>query len=128
MEAARALPFIFTVTARAENHVRKNPDLDDTIARLQAYEGAGADVLYAPGIVGEQIGAVKAATGKPLNVLAWPGMKVEELIAAGAQRISVGGGLAWVAVDALAKAAERIRDTGDFDALKVDIPLTKWLA
>jgi 2-methylisocitrate lyase-like PEP mutase family enzyme len=128
VEAARALPFPFTLTARAENHIRKNPDLDDTIARLQAYEGAGADVLYAPGIVGEQINAVSDATGKPLNVLARPGMKVDELVAAGAQRISVGGGLAWVAVDALAKAAKAIQETGDFHALEVDIPLTKWLA
>ena len=70
-ETARGLPFDFMLTARAENHIRGNPDLDDTIARLQAYEGAGADVLYAPGLRGgEEIGAVCQAVSRPVNVLA----------------------------------------------------------
>ncbi|MET0811350.1 MAG: isocitrate lyase/phosphoenolpyruvate mutase family protein, partial [Thermoleophilaceae bacterium] len=78
-EAARALSFPFTLTARAENHVRDNPDLDDTIARLQAFEQAGADVLYAPGLRnGEEIRAVSEATSKPLNVLAHPRLSMAE--------------------------------------------------
>jgi 2-methylisocitrate lyase-like PEP mutase family enzyme len=72
-EAARSLPFPFTLTGRAENHIRGNPDLDDTIARLQAYEEAGADVLYAPGLrTAEEIRAVCEAVSKPVNVLAVP--------------------------------------------------------
>src|SRR5213075_910869 len=70
-EAAGRLGFPFTLTARAENHIRGNPDLGDTITRLQAYERAGADVLYAPGLAnGEQIRAVCEAVSKPVNVLA----------------------------------------------------------
>src|SRR6476661_9798749 len=70
-ETARGLGFPFTFTARAENHIRGNPDLDDTIARLRAYEAAGADVLYAPGLsTADEIRAVREATSKPLNVLA----------------------------------------------------------
>src|SRR5437667_4698082 len=91
-EAARRLGSPFTLTARAENLIRGNPDLDDTIARLQAYEQAGADVLYAPGLASaEEIGAVVAAVGLPVNVLARPSLTVAEIAAAGARRISVGG-------------------------------------
>ena len=113
-EAARALDLPFTLTARAENHFRGNPDLDDTIARLRAYEEAGADVVYAPRLteLGE-IRAVCEAVSKPVNVLARPDLTVAEVTAAGAQRISVGGNLTWVAYSALAAAAERIRDDGD---------------
>jgi 2-methylisocitrate lyase-like PEP mutase family enzyme len=126
--AARSLSFPFTLTARAENHVRGNPDLDDTITRLRAYEQAGADVLFAPGLRdAEQIRAVCAAVSKPVNVLAHPGLTVGEIAAAGGQRISVGGGLAWVAAAALADAATTIRDTGDFSPLGVRIPLGEWL-
>ena len=129
VEAARALPFPFTVTARAENHIRGNPDLDDTIARLQAYERAGADVLYAPGLdSAAQIAAVRAATSRPLNVLARPHLTVGEIAAAGGQRISVGGSLAWVAYSALARAATRIRDDGDLSVLGVRPPIEAWLA
>src|SRR3954451_11303677 len=86
-EAAGRLDFPFTFTARAENHIRGNPDLDDTIARLQAYERAGADVLYAPGLrTGEEIAAVTAAVSRPVNVLALPGLSVAEIVAAGGQR------------------------------------------
>ena len=110
----------FTLTARAENLIRGNPDLDDTIARLQAYERAGADVLYAPGLrSGEQIAAVRAETTLPLNVLALPMLSVPEIVEAGGQRISVGGGLAWVAVGAMASAAAEIRETGDLSVLQV---------
>ena len=122
-EAARGLDFAFTLTARAENHIRGNPDLDDTIARLQAYERAGADVLYAPGLrSGEEIRAVCDAVSKPVNVLAHRGLSLSEIVEAGGQRISVGGALAWVAVGALVDAAERIRDHGDFSVLDRSVP------
>jgi 2-methylisocitrate lyase-like PEP mutase family enzyme len=126
-EAARALGFPFVLTGRAENHIRGNPDLDDTIARLQAYEGAGADVLYAPGLrTVEEIRAVCDALSKPVNVLALPGLTVAEVTEAGAQRISVGGGLTWIAAKALADAAASLRDEGDFDVLSARVPLADW--
>jgi 2-methylisocitrate lyase-like PEP mutase family enzyme len=129
VEAARDLDFPFTFTARAENHIRGNPDLDDTIARLQAYEKAGADVLYAPGLgSADEIRAVCDATTKPINVLALPHLSLSEIIAAGARRISVGSLLAWVAVDAMADAAEKIRDDGDLSVLKVSGRVREWLA
>jgi 2-methylisocitrate lyase-like PEP mutase family enzyme len=119
--AARALPFPFTLTARAENHIRGNPDLDDTIDRLRAYEEAGADVLYAPGLrTPEEIRAVCSAVSKPVNVLAFPGIRFADIAAAGARRVSVGGGLAWVAADALIRAATGIADTGDFSVLETE--------
>ena len=117
-EAAHALDFPFTVTARAENLIRGNPDLDDTIARLRAYERAGADVLFAPGLRdGDAIRAVCGALSKPVNVLAHPGLTMREIVDAGAQRVSVGGALTWTAVGALIDAAERLRDDGDFSVL-----------
>ena len=127
-EVAGGLGFEFTFTARAENHIRGTPDLDDTIARLQAYERAGADVLYAPGLRGgDEIRAVCEALSKPVNVLAHPGLSLDEIVEAGARRISVGGQLAWVAAEALAKAAEAIRDSGDFSVLRTDVPVQEWL-
>jgi 2-methylisocitrate lyase-like PEP mutase family enzyme len=126
-EAADAAGFPFTLTARAENHIRGNPDFDDTIARLQAYERAGADVLYAPGLrTADEIRAVCESTGKPVNVLARPGLSLTDIAAAGARRISVGGALTWVAVDAMVAAAERMRE-GDFSALDVPAPNRSWL-
>jgi 2-methylisocitrate lyase-like PEP mutase family enzyme len=128
VEAARALDFPFTLTARAENHIRGNPDLDDTIARLQAYERAGAAVLYAPGLRDvDDIRAVTDAVSKPVNVLAHPGLSVPEIVAAGGQRISVGGGLTWVAMRAMAAAAEQIRDTGDLSSLTGPGPIREWI-
>jgi 2-methylisocitrate lyase-like PEP mutase family enzyme len=128
-ETAHGLAFPFMLTARAENHIRGVSDLDDTIARLQAYESAGADVLYAPGLrTVEQIRSVCDAVSKPVNVLALPGLSVGEIMAAGAQRVSVGGGLAWVAVKAMADAAVAIRDDGDLSALAARVPLGDWLA
>ncbi len=119
-QAARALDVPFTLTARAENHIRGRDDLADTIARLRAFEEAGADVLYAPGLTSaEQVRAVRAATTRPLNVLARPGLDLAELVAAGAQRVSTGGALTWVAVDALAGAARRLL-AGDLGALTGD--------
>ena len=127
-EAAGALDFPFTLTARAENHLRGNPDLDNTIARLNSYTEAGADVLYAPVLrTGEEIRAVAEATSKPLNVLALAGMTLSEITAAGGQRISVGSQLAWVAVGAMARAAEAIRDNGDFSAFAKRVPVSDWL-
>jgi 2-methylisocitrate lyase-like PEP mutase family enzyme len=129
VEAARSLDFPFTLTARAENHIRGNPDLDDTIARLKAYEQAGADVLYAPGLrSGEDIRAVTGALSKPVNVLAFAGLSLGEIVDAGGQRISVGGGLTWVAMRAMAAAAEQIRDTGDLSSLAGAGPIPAWLA
>ena len=128
-EAARALDFSFTFTARAENHIRDNPDLEDTIGRLQAYERAGADVLYAPGLrTADEIRAVCQAVSRPVNVLALPMLTVPEIVEAGGQRISVGGGLTWVAVKAMADAAAEIRDTGDLSSLSAPLPLGEWLS
>ena len=127
-EAARALDVPFTLTARAENHIRGHPDLDDTIARLQAYERAGADVLYAPGLrSGDEIRAVCDAVSKPVNVLAFPGISMSEIVEAGGQRVSVGGALAFVALGAAVAAAEQIRDTGDFSALGARVNLKDLL-
>lgn len=116
--AARRLSFPFTVTARAENHIRGAPDLDDTIVRLRAYEKAGADVLYAPGLRGgDEIRAVCEAVSKPVNVLAHRGLTMDAIVEAGARRVSVGGALTWVAINAMASAAEAMRDRGDFSSL-----------
>jgi 2-methylisocitrate lyase-like PEP mutase family enzyme len=126
-EAARRLDFPFMLTARAENHIRGNSDLDDTIARLQAYERAGADVLYAPGLgSADEIRAVCEATSKPVNVLARMDLSMGEMAAAGAQRVSVGGALTWSAVNAMAAAAERIRDFGDFSSLGASAQIEEW--
>jgi 2-methylisocitrate lyase-like PEP mutase family enzyme len=125
VEAAAATGFV--LTARAENHIRGVTDLDDTIARLRAYEAAGADVLYAPGIQGDQIKAVCDAVTKPVNVLALPFMTASEMFDAGATRISVGGQLTWVAAAAAAEAAVAIRDTGDFSVLKARMQGAGWL-
>jgi 2-methylisocitrate lyase-like PEP mutase family enzyme len=127
VEVAHALGFPFVLTARAENHIRGNPNLDDTVARLQAYERAGADVLYAPGLrTVEEIRVVCEALAKPVNVLAVPGLTVAEVTEAGAQRVSVGGALTWVAARALADAAAALRDEGDFGVLSARVPLADW--
>ena len=129
VEAAHGLGWPFTLTARAENHIRGNPDLDDTIARLQAFEKAGADVLYAPGLrTVEEIRAVCDAVAKPVNVLARQDLSLAEIVDAGAQRISVGGALTWSAVNAFAAAAAEIRDRGDFSSLGDGSRLEEWLA
>lgn len=129
VEAAQGLSFPFTLTARAENHIRGNPDLDDTIARLQAFEAVGADVLYAPGLrTLDEVKAVCDAVSQPVNVLARPDFTMGELAEAGAQRVSVGGALTWTAVQAFASAAEGIRDRGDFSGLVAAPPLDEWFA
>ena len=127
--AARGLGFPFMLTARAENHIRGNPDLEDTAVRLQAFEEAGADVLYPPGLRNvDEIRAVCDAVSRPVNVLALGGLSFDEITAAGARRVSVGGGLTWVALKAMVDAAEAIRDNGDFSALAARLPLGDWLA
>jgi 2-methylisocitrate lyase-like PEP mutase family enzyme len=129
VEAARKFDWPFTLTARAENHLRGNPDLDDTIARLHAFEAAGADVLYAPGLrTTEEIRAICEAVSKPVNVLARPGLSLAEIAEAGAQRVSVGGSLTWTAAKALAASATEIRDRGDFSSLGDSSGLSDWLA
>ena len=126
-ETARALGFPFMLAGRAENHLRSDGDLNETVARLQAYEAAGADVLYAPGLrTTDEIRAVCEAVGKPVNVLARPDLRRDEIFAAGAQRISVGGALTWVAAAALVEGATRIRDDGDFSGLGAGPP-RDWL-
>lgn len=115
--AARALPFPFLLTARAENFLYGRPDLDDTIARLRAYEEAGADVLYAPGLPGvDQVRAVCAAVGRPVNALAGSStsVTVEQLAAAGVRRVSIGSALARVALSATVRAARELAESGTF--------------
>jgi 2-methylisocitrate lyase-like PEP mutase family enzyme len=117
VEAARSLDFPFMLTARAENLLRGLNDFDDTIRRLQAFEAAGADVLYAPGLTTlEQVRLVTSAVSKPVNILApmIRGATVAQLAEAGARRLSVGGSLARVAVTALVRAGEQMRDQGSF--------------
>jgi 2-methylisocitrate lyase-like PEP mutase family enzyme len=126
-EAAHGMGFPFQLCARAENHIRGNPDLEDTIARLQAFERAGADVVFAPGLsTADEIREVCSAVSKPVNVLAVPTLTVGDIVAAGANRISVGGSLTWIAAAALADAAVSIRDTGDLSPLGVSLPLSDW--
>jgi 2-methylisocitrate lyase-like PEP mutase family enzyme len=102
------------LTARAENHLHGVDDFDDTIARLQAYRDAGADVVYAPGLADlEQIAAVVEAVGVPVNVLALPhGPSVEELASVGVRRVSTGGALARYAYGALLAAAQELEEQG----------------
>jgi 2-methylisocitrate lyase-like PEP mutase family enzyme len=106
-EVAHRGPVRLVLTARAENHLHGRPDLADTIARLQAYQEAGADVLYAPGLRRlEDIGRLVAAVDRPVNVLALPGApSVAELATAGVSRVSVGGAFAFAAVGAVVEAA-----------------------
>lgn len=118
VKAARALPFPFTLTARAENHLHGRDDLHDTIRRLQAYEAAGADVLYAPGLRSrEEIAAVVGALTRPVNVLMGlqgAVLSFAELEALGVKRISVGGSLARAAYGAFLRAAREMHDRGTF--------------
>lgn len=114
--AAAAREGNLVLTARAENYLHGNPDLADTIARLQAYQEAGADVLYAPGLT--RIGDIRAlvsSVDRPVNVLAVPGVPpAAELAEAGVSRISVGGAFAFAALAALADAAAELRDKGTY--------------
>ncbi len=119
-EAVHALDFPFTLTARAENLLHGVNDPDDTLRRLQAFEAAGADVLYAPGLKTlDQVRGVTSAVSKPVNVLApmVRGATVAELAAAGAKRLSVGGALSRVAFGAVLRAARELHDEGSFSWL-----------
>lgn len=115
-EAARSLPFPFTLTARAENFLHGKLDLDDTIRRLQAFDTAGADVLYAPLLPDiDAIKAVCAAVSKPVNVLAGrPPFSVAELAKAGVKRVSLGGLLSRAALGAMLRASREIKEHGTF--------------
>lgn len=115
-EAAKSLPFPFTLTARAENYFIGKPDLADTIARLQAYQEAGADVLFAPGLTRqEDIATVVRAVDRPVNVLmglSGMSLSAQDLGELGVQRISVGGSLARAALGEFLRAATELRDSG----------------
>jgi 2-methylisocitrate lyase-like PEP mutase family enzyme len=118
VEVARSLPIPFTLTARAENFLHGRTHLDDTIKRLQAFEAAGADVLYAPGIYDlATIKTVVSALKKPFNLVmgfADPTLTVEQLSAAGVKRISVGGALSRVALATFLRCAREMKDKGSF--------------
>jgi 2-methylisocitrate lyase-like PEP mutase family enzyme len=115
-EAAHGGGDRLVLTARAENYVRGRKDLHDTIARLQAYEAAGADVLYAPGLIElDEIERVVAAVGLPVNVLARPGApSVAELASVGVRRVSVGGAFAFAALGAVVEAAGELWEAGTY--------------
>jgi 2-methylisocitrate lyase-like PEP mutase family enzyme len=115
-EVAHAGPVQLVVTGRAENYIHGRPDLADTIARLQAYQEAGADVLFAPGLSElEDIRHVVASVDRPVNVLALPGCPtVAELGEVGVRRISVGGAFAFAALGALVEAARELREQGTY--------------
>lgn len=125
-EAARALPFPFTLTARTESFLRGNPDLDDVIARLRAFDAAGADVLMAPGLPDlAAVRAVCAAVSKPVNFMAGiPGRSftVAELAEAGVRRISLAGSLYRAAMSGLVAAAREVREGGTFGYVEEGLP------
>lgn len=115
VRAARSLPFPFTLTARAENFLVGKPDLQDAITRLRAYQEAGADVLYAPGLrTLEQIEVMLRAVDRPVNVLANAGFDRDMLSKMGVRRISVGGALTRAAYGALLRAIAEMREQGGF--------------
>ena len=126
VEAARSLPFPFVLTARAENFLHGRADLDDTIRRLQAFEKAGADVLYAPGLRDlATIRAVVSAVGKPVNVVmstADPAISAAQLADAGVRRISVGGALSRLAFAAVLEAAQEMKQHGGFTWMSATLP------
>jgi 2-methylisocitrate lyase-like PEP mutase family enzyme len=117
-EVARSLAFPFMLTARAENYVVGRHDLRDTIKRLQAYQEAGADVLYAPGLASkDEIAAVVGSVDRPLNVLMGSGgggLDLAELSRIGVRRVSVGSALARAALGAFLRAAQEMREHGTF--------------
>ena len=117
-EAARSLPFTFTLTGRAENYLHGRPDLKDTISRLQAYQEAGADVLYAPGLATrDDIAAVVSSVDRPVNALmGLQGvlLSLAELSALGVKRVSVGSSLCRAALGAFLRAAHEMREHGTF--------------
>jgi 2-methylisocitrate lyase-like PEP mutase family enzyme len=129
VEAARALLTPFVLTARSENFLHGRPDLDDTIRRLQAFEKAGAEVLYAPGLTKlEQIRAVCSSVSRPVNVvmgLVGGSFSVQQLAEVGVKRISLGSTLARVAYGALTRAAREISEEGTFSFAAQAIPFAE---
>ena len=127
VEAARALSFPFTLTARAENLLYGRNDLDDTIKRLQAFEAAGADVLYSPGLYDlATIKTVVSSVKKPFNLVmgyADPTLTVEQLSAAGVKRISVGGAMQRHALAAFLRCAREMKDNGAFSFVRDMAPV-----
>jgi 2-methylisocitrate lyase-like PEP mutase family enzyme len=125
-EAARALKHDFVFTARAENFLWNRPDLDDTIKRLQAFEKAGADVLYAPGLADvEVVRTVCSSVSRPVNVLVVPGFTAANLADAGAKRISLGSKLTTYAFGMLQKASREILEEGTFNFARDGMPFAK---
>lgn len=126
VEVARALPVPFMLTARAENLLHGRLDLDDTIRRLQAFERAGADVLYAPGVRDlATIRTVVSAVSRPVNVVmsaADPDLTVAQLAGVGVKRISVGGALSRLALAAFMKGAREMADRGGFTWMRDTVP------
>jgi len=126
VEMVRSLKVPFTFTARAENLIRGRKDLDDTIKRLQAFEKAGADVLYAPGLRDlETMKLVASSVGKPINVVmsaADPALTAAEMEAVGVKRISVGGALSRLALAAFMKGAREIKEKGGFTWMPDTLP------
>jgi len=119
VEAARALPYPFTLTARAENFIRGRPDLDDTLSRLRAYEAAGADVLYAPGLPDEPaLRLVCRSVTKPVNYVAGIGaarFTLAELEEFGVRRVTIGTSFCRAALTAVVRAAREVLERGSFD-------------
>ncbi len=129
VEAARALKRDFVFTARAENFLWGRNDIDDTIKRLQAFEKAGADVLYAPGLGDiETVRTVCSAVSKPINVMARPGFTVADLAQAGVKRISLGPWLTNFAFGMLETAAREIQEEGTFGFTRSAMPFGKLQA
>lgn len=125
-EAARALKRDFVFTARAENFLWGKPDIDDTIKRLQAFEKAGADVLYAPGISDiEIVRTICSAVTRPVNVMARPGFTIADLAQAGVKRISLGPWLTNFAFGMLETAAREIQQDGTFGFTRAAMPFGK---
>ncbi|MEO9238420.1 MAG: isocitrate lyase/phosphoenolpyruvate mutase family protein, partial [Jatrophihabitantaceae bacterium] len=123
VQAARSLPFPFTVTARADNYLYGRTDPADTIARLQAYQQAGADVLYAPALPDlATVRQVCAELDRPVNVLAAPQFSVSALSDCGVVRISLGSGLSRAALGAVSAVAAELLRTGSFDFLTAALP------
>ncbi|MDG4873721.1 oxaloacetate decarboxylase [Mesorhizobium sp. WSM4935] len=129
VEAARALKHDFVFTARAENFLWGKTDLDDTIKRLQAFEKAGADVLYAPGIGDvEMVRTICSSVSRPVNVMARPGFTIGDLAQAGVKRISLGPWLTNFAYGMLETAAREIQQDGTFGFTRAAMPFGKLQA
>lgn len=135
VKAARFLPFPFILTARAENFLHGRPDLKDTIRRLCAYQAAGADVLYAPGLTTkDEIAAVIKAVDRPVNVvmgLSGAAFSLEQLSALGVKRVSIGSALSRAALGAFLSAAHEMRDRGTFTFAEKAVPyarINEWFS